>query len=529
MRSTCMHAKRGRGLPLAAAVLIGCAALASPGSARAGERPFAEENLWASARRLALELSLLRLERGLPPLRWCERMALPMRLHLDALLEAGYRGVGTPPASVGRCAERATENHRWRGGQVYANFGLADPETYEPREQIERMLESRKIKSYTDPEQNAVACVLRPLSDHRVFVYLAVAKADPEAIGKELDAVARPAPWVFGGSRRDEKTALGLLVARASPEGVPLFLALLADRDPSRRRTAVRALEKTRDPGVVPVLLDALEDRDPEVRAEAADALRRLTGKEDGPNAPGSWRDWWASARDGFRPPDLPEEAPPPPPGEGDGRGEEADGAEPPDEEKPAEAKPFPIRGSASRVARKALSASDPRARLFCARGLSLDGGGGSALAGLLSDASFPVRREAALGLERVSGKRLFPKLARALSGAGNDPLVLMPLYRALGRTGDRRAVRILDASAQENASVAVQASIAKGLGRIADKRAVDALLGLLKRAESSGSKGLSSAARRALLALTGAEAGSSAADWEAWWRENRRTFRFPD
>jgi hypothetical protein len=294
--------------------------------ALAGGKPFADGTRWATERRLVAELSLIRREKGLPPLLWCERMALPMRLHLDALIEAGYRGEGAAPARVGRVTMRAHKYHGWTGGEIFANYGTAREGEYDPREQVERMFGNPDVKrSYTDPVQNAGAAVLRVMEGGKVFVYLAVAKVEAADVRRESDRIASFAFRIASGNAALVKEGLSALETFPAFEGAPLYLQLLRGSDASHRVSALRALGALADPASIPPLLSGLADKEASVRTAALESLRAMTGMKDRGPDPREWKTWWEAKRDEFKPAGKWEPPPPPPPepAEGEGKGKE--------------------------------------------------------------------------------------------------------------------------------------------------------------------------------------------------------------
>jgi hypothetical protein len=71
----------------------------------------------------------------------------------------------------------------------------------------------------------------------------------------------------------------------------------------------------------------------------------------------------------------------------------------------------------------------------------------------------------------------------------------------------------------------AVATGACLGLGRIADLRAIPALLLRLRHPDPS----VRSAARESLVRLTGQDQGTDPVKWETWWKAAKPEFRFPD
>jgi HEAT repeat protein len=168
---------------------------------------------------------------------------------------------------------------------------------------------------------------------------------------------------------------------------------------------------------------------------------------------------------------------------------------------------------------------------MYCARalGLGMDSKTAGNLLPVLEAPLFPVRLEAAEALSRRPHKSLLSKLTSALRKRANDPPVLRLLYKALGRTGEKRAVKILAQGATRESNLAVAVACARGLGGVRDKASVSALIKVLADAEVRGRDVLASATRSTLAVLTGASPGKAAAAWGRWWSKNRGKFTFPD
>ncbi|MHC4780212.1 MAG: HEAT repeat domain-containing protein, partial [Planctomycetota bacterium] len=282
----------------------------APVAAISGEKPFDEARIWSTERRLVAELSLVRREKGLPPLVWCEKMALPMRLHLDALMAAGYRGEGAAPAHVGRVSARAVKSHGWKDGEIFANYGTARADDYDPREQVTRMLTNPDVKrSFTDARQNAGAAVLRPMEAGKVFVYLAVSRIDAAAVAADFDTVATVAFRIASGSKELKSEGFRQLAAFPTFEGAPLYRDLLGSKDAEARTAATRALGALGDPSCIPSLIEALEDSESSVRDTALAGLRAITSLTD--RSAKEWRIWWEGACDEFKPVGRLEVSPP--------------------------------------------------------------------------------------------------------------------------------------------------------------------------------------------------------------------------
>jgi HEAT repeat protein len=450
-------------------------------------------------------------------------MALPMRLHLEAFLEAGYRGEGAPPARVGRCSKRAPENHGWTYGEIFANFGTARRTEYDPREQIDRMLSNPEIRSYTDPKQNAGACVLKTVKGGKVVVYLAVARVETRHVREEFDRAAHLASWILGGTDAERDEALRRQWAEAVHEGVPFYRSLLHDKAPARRVAAVNALGAVADPALLPVLFEILNDRDESVRKRTLEVLHSLSGKADLDADAQAWATWWKAAEEKFKTvgtflPPKPAETAVPPEGEGE--------TPPPPPDDPL----APSEKTADRMARKVSAVADPRARMFLVRavGNARDAKAAGRLVPLVTAGPFPVAEEAANALARCSSRSLVGKIASVAQKSQGEPLLLLPLVKALGRTRDRKTVKVLASCALGNPNPAVAVACARALGGVRERSAVSALIRILVEAEVAGRSPLLSVARSSLASLTRASPGRTGADWKAWWAKNRSSFKFP-
>lgn len=498
--------------------IIAPALLLAAVPARGADR-FDGSNLWSTERELVLTLSLMRQEKGIPGVVWCERMALALRRHAVLAIEAGYAGEGAPPASLGRCDPRARACHGWDAGEIFSNFGTASRTDYDPREQIERMLSNPDIRSYMDPARNVAACVLRPLGNGRVLVTLAVATADATKIGRETDAAGVLAARAFGGGPGERRDALRAMAGRPLHEAAPLYEALLAGKDAGARAAALRATGALADLAHVPLWCGLLGDPDPVIRETARDCLHAVTGKTDLPGDVEAWRAWWKTAGDGFKPAGTLRPDPPAPGEDGNGLATAGD---------PASA--LEAREAAS-LARKALSVKEPAVLWFCVRGIASArcGISASALLPLLDGAPLPVHGEVARALTTLAEKSHFPRLAASLRAASGRPVVLSDLYLALARSGDARAIPLLSSASLSEDNPAVACRCARSLGLFREARAVSALITVLGEAERVSNAVLASAARTTLKSLTGQSPGDAASDWAAWWSRSRGSFEFPE
>jgi HEAT repeat protein len=307
-------------------------------------------------------------------------------------------------------------------------------------------------------------------------------------------------------------------------EGVPFYRSLLEDKAPERRIAGVNALGAVADPALLPVLFSVLGDRDETVKRTAIETLRTLSGRKDADADPESWKTWWKGVEETFKTaakhlPLKPADPQEPPPEDGE--------APPP----PSPKNPLALSAeSADRFARKAGAVADPRGRMFLVRavGNARDAKAAGRLVPLVTGGSFPVAREAANALARCSSKSLVGKIASLAQKSQAEPLLLLPLIKALGRTRDRKTVKVLASCGLGNPNPAVSVACARALGGIRDTSAVSALVHILLEAEKTDRPPLASVARSSLSSLTRASPGRRGADWKAWWAKNRGSFKFP-
>ncbi|MHC5037705.1 MAG: HEAT repeat domain-containing protein, partial [Planctomycetota bacterium] len=404
------------------AILIGLAVLAQGflDPLHAQDPRFSAKRIWETEQRLVAELSLLRQERGLPPLVWCERMAMPLRVHMDLLLEVGYRGEGSPTFRFGNVFQRATKYHAWPWPEIFANFGTARGGDYDPREQIDRMLTNTQIQSYTNGAQNAGACVMRRIEKGKVLIYLAVGKIDKKTAREEREKTGALAAWIIAGKSEEKEAALSRLWPERTHEGVPFYLSLLQGKESADKVAALRALGGVGDPSLIPLFVETLGDPAPRAREAAHTALKTLAGRDEGGKDAQGWRTWWIAHRADFKPagPWLP--PPPPKPEAGAEPETKGDEENPPPPPSPPEDPLAWTEKAGARHLPKLLAAKEPKVAVFgvwAVRPLG-DPKIAGRLPGLLNHASFPVREAAARTLVHCAHKSLYKKIVPALRKA---------------------------------------------------------------------------------------------------------------
>jgi len=107
-----------------------------------------------------------------------------------------------------------------------------------------------------------------------------------------------------------------------------------------------------------------------------------------------------------------------------------------------------------------------------------------------------------------------------------SDPYSAAAWALALGQRGDLRALPLLTAGLDEAEALHPQVVTARllALGRLADRRAADAVMAFLAATAPEDARHLS-AVRLAMAALTGADVGRDRGAWLEWWREHRDDF----
>ncbi len=115
----------------------------------------------------------------------------------------------------------------------------------------------------------------------------------------------------------------------------------------------------------------------------------------------------------------------------------------------------------------------------------------------------------------------------------GNEDLFAL-LIKEMGRHGDESSVDLMTKSVFSNLTYDVGVARIMGLGNIRSPQAVEGLLKLFRQAGGRGrGAGVASdlrgvfrkASRVAMATLTGADQGEVPADWETWWRDNKKQF----
>lgn len=435
------------------------------------ERALAPARRAALERSLVAQLSILREDRGVPPLEWDPRLALTLREYLADMLERGWDG--GPPISTpaGKATVRAKQRHRHTVAEVFDNFSPQQRADFSVEVVAEAMISAELMASFRDPNNRLAAAAIVE-GDKGVFSCIAVAAGDPDAQAERSGQAA--AAWLAAlGSRGAARAdALKAHLPDRCAEAVPWLLHLIqTDRDPALRAAVVRALGRSGTTSAVQPLITQLSRSKGAARGEIAEALSGLTGQAHGEDAK-AWVGWWADVGERFVLPAITDNGP--------------------------LSTPTPVSAKEALAGfKKALKSKDPALRVIACRGIghTRDPKAASSLAKLLGDPEDEVRRSAATafgtlgapgGVAKLKGawKRLAatPRLARAAVGA---------------------------------------------LGGIQDKKAVSLLVDLLPMLGRAG-KGTSDAGYGALRALTGHDAGSDPGAWKKWWRKAKSGFVFP-
>ncbi len=158
-------------------------------------------------------------------------------------------------------------------------------------------------------------------------------------------------------------------------------------------------------------------------------------------------------------------------------------------------------------------------------------------VADALRDRSVTVRRAAigALGaIEHPDALKELHGLYRRDEKLRKDEETFVRLLRAIGRKGQPGSVEDLADDFFDQATVRTAAARIHGLGRIRTDASLEALFklttkagGASRRRRSSGEFGGTPADpvfRLSIAVLTGRDLGIDRADWQAWWRDHRRT-----
>ncbi|MCI0341801.1 MAG: HEAT repeat domain-containing protein [Planctomycetales bacterium] len=490
--------------------------LLAPGLPAAGQGKGAAGDALAPERRELLEqevlgaLSLQREDAGTPPVVWDERLALVLREHLAALVRAGW-GPGKPlNTPAGNATSRCRGHHGYELPELFDNYGPKSRAEFSPRAIVLDFWNHPLMKAYPKPEmRTGAAAVLVMEKGDPIVTCIAVVEADPAPVAARagragvayLAALAAPDP-------AGRAAALAAHARPAPAESFPWLRRLLAsERDVACRKALAEALASIRSPAAVEPLLAALGDGAADVREAAGAGLAALAGPGAAAGrgaAAAKWRAWWTQARDTFTLAPAPADAPPP--------------ADP-----PALAPEDALAGF-----RKGAREKDPVLRATALRGIAAarPPGASKDVAPLLADPDPVVRGLAAEALGALGEPAAAPALLKAWKAAAAEPRLALPVARALASTPDPVAIAPLSAGLAAGESLAVGRARLAALGRIRDKRAVDALVGLL--GEVSGKKELLEPAVAALRALTGEDQGENAAAWREWWKKSKAKFAFP-
>ena len=131
--------------------------------------------------------------------------------------------------------------------------------------------------------------------------------------------------------------------------------------------------------------------------------------------------------------------------------------------------------------------------------------------------------REALESLQRAAKDRKLMK----------SPELALAVLRGMGEHADPSSIEFLAKDPFQPEDAACIRARLFGLARVRTVAAIDALYGILATAAPGSSQRRIQAqlgdVRIALMMVTGTDQGASPELWEAWWRENKKTFRVPD
>ena len=98
-------------------------------------------------------------------------------------------------------------------------------------------------------------------------------------------------------------------------------------------------------------------------------------------------------------------------------------------------------------------------------------------------------------------------------------------ILKAIGQHADPSSIKILTDDLFETRNYAAIKARILSLGRIRTKRAVEALLDLMKVTDQRTIDRYMGDFRLSLMILTGTDRGPSSAMWHRWWQNNKKTF----
>ncbi|MHC5019222.1 MAG: HEAT repeat domain-containing protein, partial [Planctomycetota bacterium] len=430
----------------------------------------------ALERSLVAELSILREDRGLPPLEWDPRLALTLREYLADMLERGWKG-GPPMATpAGKATLRAKQRHRHPAPEVFDNFSPQAREEFSVEKVADALITAELMASFRDAA-NGLAAAAIVEGEAGVFSCIAVVKADDGArAGQAQLSGQAAATWlaVLGSRGEARAEAMKLHLPTGSAAAVPWLLHLLrTDRDKALRVEVIRALGRAGTTTAIAPLIEQVAKGKDDAKAAAAEALAALTGQAHGDSAK-AWAGWWEGAKANVTLAPLPVGQPPEP--------------------------PQPVPGPAALSGfKKAVKSKDPALRVIACRGIghAKPERAASTVAKLLGDPDDEVRRAAAAALGALGETAGLSKLQKSWKSVTTSPRL---------------------------ARAAVAAA-----GGIRDTKAVDFLVGLLPTLKRSHGDGVSRVGFATLRTLTGHDAGEDAGAWKSWWKGAKREFTFPE
>ncbi|PCJ54142.1 MAG: hypothetical protein COA70_05765 [Planctomycetota bacterium] len=122
---------------------------------------------------------------------------------------------------------------------------------------------------------------------------------------------------------------------------------------------------------------------------------------------------------------------------------------------------------------------------------------------------------------------------AKAYKQITKDPKAAEAYAYALGQKADKKCLKILTDGLVGTSSLSSEVLKAKvsAIGRIRHKDAVEAIIDFTKTTGRGGRarggvRNMMKEAERSLMVLTGADVGSSTADWQEWWYDSKGSFK---
>jgi hypothetical protein len=145
-----------------------------------------------------------------------------------------------------------------------------------------------------------------------------------------------------------------------------------------------------------------------------------------------------------------------------------------------------------------------------------------------LKDKDQDVQRSAIEALRWMEHPGALEELHRAARGQKElrkEPVLFASLLRAVGQHGHPSSIEVLTEDLWSVLEGNVIRARILGLGRIRTKKAVEALIGMMKVTGRERIQEAMPDFRLALVELTGVDKGLSQQYWQDWWNENRGRF----